>query len=334
MKKNKALLLTFDYELFLGKSSGTVDNCLIIPTNHLLDLFDKHNIQAVFFVDTVYIMRMIELSKDFDAVRKDLEKIRKQLLDIIRKGHSVFHHIHPHWLDSVYLFEINQWDLSNITKLTFDKISEEERSKIMAFSNDFLLQIYKEANSDKIPFGYRAGGLFIEPFDLIKSYFKKYNIINDYSVVFGDYRNDAVNSCDFRNVPSDREYRFSDSISNEDENGEFVEFPISTIVIKNFYKVFNGLYYRLYKRNLNLKLYGDGLSIANEINKSDRTSKKNYFKMTIPASVEILNPVLYYLYKRQINNSNYFHLLSHPKLLTIESLKQLDKLLKHANSIV
>ncbi len=53
--------------------------------------------------------------------------------------------------------------------------------------------------------------------------------------------------------------------------------------------------------------------------------------MTIPASVEILNPTLFSLYKRHIRENNYFHLLSHPKLLTPMSLKQLDKFLSYSN---
>ena len=52
MKKN--ILLTFDYELFLGSRSGTVDNCLIIPTSKILEVLKRHGAKAVFFIDTSY----------------------------------------------------------------------------------------------------------------------------------------------------------------------------------------------------------------------------------------------------------------------------------------
>ena len=56
----KKILLTFDYELFLGAKSGSVDNCLIVPTDMLLDVMERHQTKAIFFVDTTYIMRMCE----------------------------------------------------------------------------------------------------------------------------------------------------------------------------------------------------------------------------------------------------------------------------------
>ena len=37
----KDLCLTFDYELCLGKSSGTVDNCLIKPTYELAEIIEN-----------------------------------------------------------------------------------------------------------------------------------------------------------------------------------------------------------------------------------------------------------------------------------------------------
>ncbi|MBK7667512.1 MAG: hypothetical protein IPJ32_09355 [Sphingobacteriaceae bacterium] len=50
------LLFTFDYELFLGKRSGTVENCILKPTDKILELFSKYKVtKAIFFVDTTYL---------------------------------------------------------------------------------------------------------------------------------------------------------------------------------------------------------------------------------------------------------------------------------------
>ena len=38
----KQLLVTFDYELFLGNRSGSVDECMITPTNKLVILLGKY----------------------------------------------------------------------------------------------------------------------------------------------------------------------------------------------------------------------------------------------------------------------------------------------------
>jgi hypothetical protein len=308
-----------------------VENCLIKPSNILLNILSKHKLQGIFFVDTVYLMRMRELSKEFQIIKEDFQKINYQLVEIIEKGHSVFHHIHPHWLDAKYKPEINQWELSDTSKLTFEKISKKERDIIMTFSDDFLNNIHLKANSERNPNGYRAGGLFIEPFEHIKPYFEKLNIKYEFSVLPGTKRKDEICEYDFRDVPTNRSYSFTDSLSKEEKKGCFTEFPISSIEIKNLNKIFNGLYYRLFKSSERLKCYGDGESISSDINKSGSSDKSSFLKMIIPASVEILNPALLSIYKSHIRNNDYFHLLSHPKLLTPESLIQLEKLFKFIN---
>jgi hypothetical protein len=325
------LILTFDYELFLGKRSGTVDNCLIIPTNHLLELFSKYNIQTLFFIDTVYLMRMELLSNTEARVKNDFRKIRNQLVEIVKQGHYVFHHIHPHWLDAKYMKSENQWDLSDTSKLTFDKISEEEQNRIMSYSDSFLNEIYKEASSDKKPFGYRAGGLFIQPFIKIKPFFEKYNIKYEFSVVPETKRNDEINSFDFSVSPKERPYSFMNDVGFEMKEGDFVEFPISSIEIKNTAKILNGLYYRIMKKRKEMKPFGDGLSISSTINMK-KNQQKDYFRMKIPSSVEILNPCLLSLYKNKIKTSDYFQILSHPKLISPMSLKQLDVYLKYVSN--
>ncbi|HOE03778.1 MAG TPA: hypothetical protein PLZ52_01055 [Bacteroidales bacterium] len=326
--QNKHLILTFDYELFLGKQSGTVDNCLIIPTNHLLELFSKYSIQAIFFVDTVYLMRMEELANDYQLVKEDLQKIRNQLTLLVESGHYIFHHIHPHWLNAKYLHEINQWDLSDTSKLRFKDITDSEREMIFAYSNQFLVEIYSGANVNKTPCGYRAGGLFIEPLCDIIPYFNTYKIKYEFSVIPGDKREDNISIHDFSNAPKNRFYNFEDNLNEETPSGKFIEFPISTINIRYISKVFNGLYYRYYRNKINLKCYGDGFSVSAKISSSSKKkSIIDYVSMKIPASIEILNPTIIHIYKKHINKNSYFHFLSHPKLLTPESINQLESLL-------
>lgn len=50
----KQAILSFDYELFFGDNSGTVQKTLIEPTNIMLDALDTINAKATFFVD--YLM--------------------------------------------------------------------------------------------------------------------------------------------------------------------------------------------------------------------------------------------------------------------------------------
>ena len=51
----KRAILSFDYELFFGDKSGTVQRTLIEPTNIMLNVLDEVGAQATFFVD--YLMK-------------------------------------------------------------------------------------------------------------------------------------------------------------------------------------------------------------------------------------------------------------------------------------
>src|ERR1700752_3016553 len=109
--ESKKVLLTFDYELFLGKKSGSVENCLLLPTESILNILDKYKIPSVFFVDATYLLKLKELKDSYTNVASDYAKIVAQIRKMISGGHDVYLHLHPHWKDAQYLPEINQWKL-------------------------------------------------------------------------------------------------------------------------------------------------------------------------------------------------------------------------------
>ena len=51
----KQAILSFDYELFFGDNSGTVQKTLIEPTNIMLDALDTINAKATFFLSLIHI---------------------------------------------------------------------------------------------------------------------------------------------------------------------------------------------------------------------------------------------------------------------------------------
>ena len=61
--KTKNLLITFDYELFLGRRSGRPLDCMLEPTKLLLDKLKLYGAKAVFFVDCTYLCRLKEQGK-------------------------------------------------------------------------------------------------------------------------------------------------------------------------------------------------------------------------------------------------------------------------------
>ena len=54
MKLKKSILLTFDYELFLGPSSGTAQNCIITPTEKILEVLANTKSKAIFFFSNYF----------------------------------------------------------------------------------------------------------------------------------------------------------------------------------------------------------------------------------------------------------------------------------------
>ena len=50
----RTIILSYDYEIFFGDKSGTIERSLIVPTNFLLDKMDELGIKGNFFID--YLM--------------------------------------------------------------------------------------------------------------------------------------------------------------------------------------------------------------------------------------------------------------------------------------
>ena len=50
------IYFTFDYELFFGSNSGTIENCIVKPTNELIKIANKYNVKFTFFVDSGFLI--------------------------------------------------------------------------------------------------------------------------------------------------------------------------------------------------------------------------------------------------------------------------------------
>lgn len=318
-KARKTVLLTFDYELFLGALSGTVDNCLLKPTSAVLEILNNNQAKAIFFVDTTYLKKLQEINTKHFTAMQDFARIKEQLAAITKAGHYLFHHLHPHWQDAKYLENKSQWDLSNVTRLALSDIDCEEIEELFSYSNEILQEINALSGTEAPIDGFRAGGLFIEPFEHIRKIFQLHGLKYEFSVIQES------------TIPH-KPYRFDLNIKREAYNGEFIEYPISTIEIKGLRKIMNGLFFRLRKRCQRNHIFGDGIAVQEHIRRSGRKkSFTEYFRFTLPLSLDILNPVLLPAFKQFVRKHNYIHLLSHPKLLSPEGLQNFDKLLKFCN---
>jgi hypothetical protein len=328
-KQKKRLLLTFDYELFLGKKSGTVQNCMITPTDEILNLLKSVNIKhAIFFVDTSYISRLKEVTSE--SAKRDYKLLRDQLIRIVKDGHFIFPHLHPHWKDAVYNEMQNEWQLGNMRFYRFHNLTETDRKEQFNKAISEIRSIQDEASVSYEIDSYRAGGWCIQPFSDFKPCFLEHNINYDFSVLRGEKKSNENIFYDFSSVPSKHIYRFQDEITQEVNNGAFTEFSISSIQFPESMKFKNKIINKiLWYRND--RGFGDGLSAStgSDIIAPHKTDASIYSEMI---SVELLNRPKLPFYLKYLDQHDYMHFISHPKMLTRHNLKTLRKFLEKATS--
>ena len=321
MKKN--VLITFDYELFLGHNSGSVKNCLIDPTNIFLESIKNYDIKIIFFVDCTYLLKLKELSELNEKINDDFQIIISQIKNLISRGHYVYPHIHTHWVDAQYDEELNQWNLSNIEKYRFDSVSKKKREKIFRESCDLLLEIIQENNKSYKMEGFRAGGWCIQPFENFVSLFMEYGIIADFSVLAGSKKNTNAIKFDFSSIKTNSlPYRFSDNEVIPVESGKFIEFPITSINI-NTNSFFNWLLNAVLWRTNHGKNFGDGSGVPFINYEDDIVYDKNMEMI----SIELLNRYKLKSYKNFLHNNNYMHFISHPKMVSSHNISNFKKLI-------
>lgn len=267
---------------------------------------------------------MQDESDKHPELKADLELIKKQILTIHSEGHYVYHHIHPHWLDAVYLKDEKQWDLSNQALFSVDALTSEQTSNLITRSKQILEDWIQPIDSSYFPEGYRAGGLFIEPFDKFKPSFEKNGILYDFSVLRGAKCSLSGAKYDFSASPTEYIYTFDSDILKPENNGKFTEISIELVENKGLHKILNSIWFRLFYKN---DAFADGKSNTVVLEKTGKQSFLSKFSNSETLSWEMINPAKIGLYKKHIGSHEFTHFLSHPKLIGPSNLKSMDRLL-------
>jgi hypothetical protein len=307
------IYLTFDYELFFGPITGSVDKCMIEPTNQLLGIAKRYKIPMTFFVDVGFLIRLEQESENHPELAADLFKIKKQLNEITSIGSSIQLHIHPHWERATYGNGKWEIDVTNCYKLS--DFSQKEIDKIVEKYKMYLDNLIGVKTSS-----FRAGGWCIQPFHQLYSVFKRLGIKIDSSVFSGAHFESENYFFDFRTAPQKAKYNFEDDVCIENENGYFTEYPISSFKYSPFF------YWRLYllgrlfpKKH---KMLGDGVFLAQPGRKKsvltnytwNHVSSDGYYASKLDTCL-----------KNQIQmKKNEFVVIGHPKGNTLYSLKKLE----------
>lgn len=221
------IVLTFDYELFFGSETGTVEKCMIEPTERLFHLFgDK--VRAVFFVDIGFLVRAKDFVESNPELAHSVQQVEGQIQKMLVLGHDVQLHIHPHWERAHY--KSGKWKIDTLGAYRLDDFSDEEIDRIV--------RKYKAALDALVGYKttvFRAGGWCIQPFERISGLFQDLGIRIDSSVIPGFKYETNHYKIDFSTISRQSPYRFTRNVEEVVENGVFLECPIASTVYSPFF---------------------------------------------------------------------------------------------------
>lgn len=308
----KNIYLTFDYELFFGEDSGSLENSILKPTNLLFDTLKECNAPATFYIDTIYIEKLLEYN-----LLDEYELIKLQIQRMIKEGHRAELHLHPHWYDAIYIPETKRWKFPTYKHYRLHSYNEKEIEHIFDKSVDLLYKIIHEVDSAYKFYSYRAGGWCIQPFDKIKPSLKKHGIFVDSSVVPGFESSSKAHFFHFKDYKYQNFYKFEDSLLLKDDHGQFIEATVSTININFIEKVFNKIFLKFHDKTI----YGDGKGLDTGVFLS------YYDKLKTKLNVITLENTSYYIFSYYLSKFNYENVIvvSHPKFLSQESFNIIKK---------
>lgn len=308
------IYITLDYEIYFGANHGTVEKCIINPTDELTRVADKHRIKLVQFVDIGFILKLDEYRKKFPVLEKDYKAIIEQLQRLNSTGHDIQLHIHPHWEDSFY--DGNKWVI-NVTRYKLSDFAEHEINEIVGRYKNALQVI-----TSKDIFAFRAGGWCLQPFDKLKNPLFQNGIRVDSSVFANGCYASAQYHYDFKNAPLKSSWKFTDDPVKEAADGMFTEVAISSIYNSPLF------YWRLFllgRLNPHFhKPLGDGAPIPAPGQRFKLLTHHTHNTVSIDGyNASLLSRAL--RQRLRMKNGNEMVIIGHPKSLTRYGLKALDQ---------
>lgn len=190
---------------------------MLEPTRELFKIAENKNVHYTFFVDVGYLVN----SERYPELEAERLTVIEQIREMIRRGHDVQLHIHPHWEKSIY--KDGKWIFGTRNYYKLSDFSKEESANIVRNYKAYLEEI-----TGKKVLAFRAGGWCIQPFEHIRDVFEETGIKIDSTVIPGDFLQTDSYAVDFRHAPMKSKYSFnSDPLKEED--GPFIEYPIGSL---------------------------------------------------------------------------------------------------------
>jgi peptidoglycan/xylan/chitin deacetylase (PgdA/CDA1 family) len=318
---DEKIVLTFDYELFLGHHSGTVDNCLIRPTREILQRLQAHSASALFFVDATYLHR-IETEDPASYA-----KVAEQIEAMVDAGCEVGLHLHTHWLDAVRT-GTDTWCLDDISRYRLHTLGSQDLTQVFGQSLASLRRAVARANVRCAINTFRAGGWCLQPFALLRPLFLDNGLLYEYSVTAGLYKDTLPGHFyDYRLAPKDLcAWRFTQDPCIPESDGAFIEVPVSAFKASRTSLIANHFCIR------GQALFGDGRGVskgrlrelADKLLATESTRQLTLEMSSLPLLQESL---------LRTSGRALRVFASHPKMFSTVSLDNLDWLLQRYTTV-
>jgi peptidoglycan/xylan/chitin deacetylase (PgdA/CDA1 family) len=247
------ICITLDYELHLGRKTGSVQSSLIFPLNKLIEVLDNYKVRATIFIDTSYLQKLKAYKDRYSTLEFDYQLIVRQLKELSEKGHSLQLHLHPQWHYSDYdgkewILDFDHYKLSDMAPEVVPKYFLEAKGLL-------------ESIVEKKVIAYRAGGYSLQSYSDHVNLLVSNGIKYDSSVVPGKMIKSKSHWYDYRGLPRQK-YKFSETLIHPTNEGLIAEIPISTVT-------YNPILYFLIKekhmRDNTYIPYSDGRGITEPV---------------------------------------------------------------------
>lgn len=314
---NTRVIIGLDYELFFGSQTGTPENCMIVPTDAVVRVLEKHGAKLTLFVDAGYLLQLRNQSEQFPELARHYSLIVGQLKRLTANGHDIQLHIHPHWEDSH--FDGKQWTVNTQRY----RLQDFDTASIFSITQRYV-EILK-AISGKPVTTYRAGGWCMQPFELIAPALAENGIKIDSTVYKGGISEDPNRGYDFRNCTSKPFWNFESDPLIEDVTGSFREIPISTYPHSPWF-FWKMMWVKKFSGG-NHASFGDGYVMPQTLGYYiERLTSTTWGPVSIDGvKASMLTSALKFHTKNA--TGGVFNIMGHPKSLTPYSIDALDKFL-------
>lgn len=224
------LIFTTDYEIF-GNGTGSVEYCMIRPTETMAQTLEKHNARMTVFFDVCeYWAFKAEYEKG--VLKENLAGlIESQIQDLTLRGHDIQLHFHPQWLD--YSFDGSKWnlnfDLWRIGDLKYEDSEYPERGlkELFKRGKETLENLLQPVRSDYRCHIFRAGAWSMQPESDVLRAMKENGFDIDSTVVPGLKFEDEYTKYDFSKAPTSLpHWKIQNALHQSSELGQITEVPI------------------------------------------------------------------------------------------------------------